>query len=79
LFVCLRDLDVGELSAGVLDVALDVLADDGLLVVAGNVVPFDTVLSEVEQVALVVNYMNDFCNMASLLSFSSLFILDIAT
>ena len=50
MFVCLRDLDVGELSAGVLDVSLDVLADDGLLVVAGHVVPFDTVLLEVKKI-----------------------------
>jgi len=48
-FVCSRDLDLGELSPGELEVALDVLADDGLLVVAGNVVPLDTVSVEVVQ------------------------------
>jgi len=48
-FVCSRDLDLGELSPGELEVALDVLADDGLLVVAGNVVPLDTVSIEVVQ------------------------------
>ena len=46
LSVSLWDSDVGELSPGVFDVTLDVLADDGLLVVAGNVVPFDSVLEK---------------------------------
>ena len=35
------DLNVPEGLPGKVDVALDVLADDGLLVVAGHVVPFD--------------------------------------
>ena len=41
--VFLGDGNVGELSPGKLKVALDVLADDGLLVVAGHVVPLDPV------------------------------------
>jgi hypothetical protein len=43
----LGDPDVGELLAGVVDVALHVFADDGLLVVAGDVVPLDAVAVEV--------------------------------
>lgn len=43
----LRDPQVGEALPGKVDVSLHVLADDGLLVGAGNVVPFDSVAVEV--------------------------------
>ena len=46
---CLRDPDVGEGLPGEVEMSLDVLADDGLLVVAGHVVPLDTVPVEVVQ------------------------------
>jgi len=45
----LGDPDVGEGRPGEAEVALDVLADDGLLVVAGHVVPLDAVPVEVVQ------------------------------
>ena len=45
--ISLRDSDVGKLLSGVLDVTLHVLADDGLLVVAGHVMPLDAVLVKV--------------------------------
>ena len=43
----LGDPEVGEVLPGELDVSLDVLADDGLLVGAGDVVPLDAVAVEV--------------------------------
>ena len=46
-FCCLRDPEVGEALPGEVDVSLDILADDGLLVGAGNVVPFDAITVEV--------------------------------
>ncbi len=49
LFVCLWDSDVWELLSGVLEMSLDVLADDGLLVAAVHVVPFDAVLQIQQQ------------------------------
>jgi hypothetical protein len=47
MFQRLWNSDVRELLSGVLNVPLDVLADDGLFVVAGDVVPLDAVLVEV--------------------------------
>ena len=43
----LGDPDVGEGLPGEVEVSLDVLADDGLLVVAADVVPFDAVAVEI--------------------------------
>ena len=45
----LWDPDVGEGLPGKVEVSLDVLADDGLLVGASDVVPLDTVAVEVVQ------------------------------
>ena len=44
-----RDPDVGEGLAGKAEVSLHILTDDGLLVVAGHVVPLDPVPVEVVQ------------------------------
>jgi hypothetical protein len=46
---CLGDPDVGEGLPGEGEMTLYVLADDGLLVVAGHVVPLDPVTIEVVQ------------------------------
>jgi len=46
---CLGDPDVGEGLPGEGEMTLYVLADDGLLVVAGHVVPLDPVTVEVVQ------------------------------
>ena len=47
MFDNLGDPDVGEGLPGEVEVTLDVLADDGLLVVAADVVPLDAVSVEV--------------------------------
>jgi len=48
LFGCLN-LELGSLGTGVFQKRFAVLADEGLLVVASNVVPFDTIVIEVVQ------------------------------
>ena len=48
-FLSLGDPDVGEGLPGKVQVTLDVLAHNGLLVVAGDVVPLDAISVEVVQ------------------------------
>ncbi len=43
----LRNVDVAESLAGKVKVTLGILTDDGLLMMASNVVPFDSVSVEV--------------------------------